>query len=188
MAIEYRKLTDKELDVFIEMRINQLKEEGAKENIDLRPVLKNYYNRHMAESTFVSWIAVDGDKIIGTSGMSFVEKPPYLDVQAEKSDCCQACLPTPITDEWVLQENCCTELLKKQESTAAVQYRSLLLIWGLSSILHTGLFTTKTLCNISYELNFGFQNLPPRGKRSARGMLFPCFRRQSRNAPKRFCY
>ncbi len=78
MAIEYRKLTDKELDVFIEMRIIQLKEEGAKENIDLRPVLKNYYNRHMAEGTFVSWIAVDGDKIIGTSGMSFVEKPPYF--------------------------------------------------------------------------------------------------------------
>lgn len=31
----------------------------------------------MADGTFVSWLAVDGDKIIGTSGMSFVEKPPY---------------------------------------------------------------------------------------------------------------
>lgn len=78
MAVEYRKLTDKELDTFIEMRINQLREEGAKENIDLRPALKDYYNRHMREGTFVSWIAVDGDKIIGTSGMSFVEKPPYF--------------------------------------------------------------------------------------------------------------
>ena len=78
MAVEYRRLTDKELDTFIEMRINQLREEGAKENIDLRPALKDYYNRHMREGTFVSWIAVDGDKIIGTSGMSFVEKPPYF--------------------------------------------------------------------------------------------------------------
>ena len=78
MAVEYRKLTDKELGTFIEMRINQLREEGAKENIDLRPALKDYYNRHMREGTFVSWIAVDGDKIIGTSGMSFVEKPPYF--------------------------------------------------------------------------------------------------------------
>ena len=26
----------------------------------------------------MSWIAVDEDKIIGTSGMSFVEKPPYF--------------------------------------------------------------------------------------------------------------
>ena len=28
--------------------------------------------------TFVSWLALDGDRIIGTSGMSFVEKPPYF--------------------------------------------------------------------------------------------------------------
>ena len=78
MAVESRRLTDKELDTFIEMRINQLREEGAKENIDLRPALKDYYNRHIREGTFVSWLAVDGDKIIGTSGMSFVEKPPYF--------------------------------------------------------------------------------------------------------------
>lgn len=32
----------------------------------------------MADGTFVSWLAVDGDKIVGTSGMSFVEKPPYF--------------------------------------------------------------------------------------------------------------
>jgi hypothetical protein len=28
------------------MRINQLREEGATEDIDLRPALKDYYNRH----------------------------------------------------------------------------------------------------------------------------------------------
>jgi GNAT superfamily N-acetyltransferase len=78
MAIEYRKLTEKELDIFIEMRINQLREEGATEDIDLRPALKDYYNRHMQDGTFVSWLALDGNKIIGTSGMSFVEKPPYF--------------------------------------------------------------------------------------------------------------
>lgn len=32
----------------------------------------------MADGTFVSWLAVDGGKIVGTSGMSFVEKPPYF--------------------------------------------------------------------------------------------------------------
>ena len=32
----------------------------------------------MAEGTFVSWLAFDGEQIIGTSGMSFVEKPPYF--------------------------------------------------------------------------------------------------------------
>jgi len=78
MAIQYRKLTEKELDTFIEMRISQLREEGSKEDIDLKPALMDYYRRHMADGTFVSWLAVDGEKIVGTSGMSFVEKPPYF--------------------------------------------------------------------------------------------------------------
>lgn len=78
MELTYKKLTEKELPTFIEMRINQLREEGATEDIDLRPALKDYYNRHMADGTFVSWLAMDGNKIVGTSGMSFVEKPPYF--------------------------------------------------------------------------------------------------------------
>ena len=78
MNITYKRLTEKELNMFIGMRINQLREEGAKEEIDLAPALKQYYMRHMADGTFVSWLAFDGDKIIGTSGMSFVEKPPYF--------------------------------------------------------------------------------------------------------------
>lgn len=78
MNITYRKLEEKDLDTFINMRIIQLREEGATEDIDLVPSLKDYYNRHMGDGTFVSWLALDGDKIIGTSGMSFVEKPPYF--------------------------------------------------------------------------------------------------------------
>lgn len=37
-----------------------------------------YYHRHLADGTFVSWLALDNGNIIGTSGMSFVEKPPYF--------------------------------------------------------------------------------------------------------------
>ena len=77
MEIRYKKLTKKELDIFIRLRINQLREEGAAEDTDLVPALRDYYERHMADGTFVSWLALDGEKIIGTSGMSFVEKPPY---------------------------------------------------------------------------------------------------------------
>lgn len=78
MQIEYKRLTENELETFIEMRINQLREEGAKEDIDLRPALKDFYLRHLADGTFVSYLAFDGEKIVGTSGMSFVEKPPYF--------------------------------------------------------------------------------------------------------------
>ena len=78
MNIQYRKMTSADVDTFITMRIKQLREEGATEDIDLVPALKDYYSRHMADGTFVSWLAVDGEKIVGTSGMSFVEKPPYF--------------------------------------------------------------------------------------------------------------
>lgn len=84
MNIVYRKLTDNELDVFIKMRIDQLREEGAKEDIDLEPALRDYYRRHMADGTFISWIAADDEKIIGTSGMSIVEKPPYFSCPSGK--------------------------------------------------------------------------------------------------------
>ncbi len=40
MAIEYKRLTENELDDFIDMRITQLREEGAKDEIDLVPALK----------------------------------------------------------------------------------------------------------------------------------------------------
>ena len=78
MNIAYRKLTEKDLDSFILLRITQLREEGATEELDLTPALLDYYLRHLADGTFVSWLALDGDRIIGTSGMSFVEKPPYF--------------------------------------------------------------------------------------------------------------
>ena len=78
MDITYRKLTKDNLDAFIRMRIAQLREEGAKEDIDLRPALTDYYVRHLADGTFVSWLAVNGGRIVGTCGMSFVEKPPYF--------------------------------------------------------------------------------------------------------------
>ena len=82
--IVYRKLTKAELEIFINMRIAQLTEEytntgrNVPEGVDLKTALRDYYQRHMEEGTFVSWLAMDGDKIIGTSGMSFVEKPPYF--------------------------------------------------------------------------------------------------------------
>ena len=78
MNITFRKITVNDLEVFIKMRINQLCEEGAKEDIDLEPALRDYYLRHLSDGTFVSWLALDNDRIIGTSGMSIVEKPPYF--------------------------------------------------------------------------------------------------------------
>ena len=76
--IEYEKLTEKRVDTIVELRIKQLRDEGATEDFDLVPNLQDFYRRHLADGSFVSWLAVDGDRVVGTSGMSFVEKPPYF--------------------------------------------------------------------------------------------------------------
>ena len=84
MDIVYRKLTEKELERIIKMRIDQLTEEYTSvgktvpENVNLEDALMDFYKRNMASGTYVSWLAFDGDKIVGTSGMSFAEKPPYF--------------------------------------------------------------------------------------------------------------
>ena len=83
MEITYKKMTEAELGTFINMRITQLREEYTSEGkvppeVDLEAALWDFYHRHMADGTFVSWLALDGEKIVGTSGMSFVEKPPYF--------------------------------------------------------------------------------------------------------------
>ncbi len=107
--IAYQKLTKKELDTFIQMRIRQLREEGATEDIDLVPALHDYYNRHMSDGTFVSWLAMDGDRIVGTSGMSFVEKPPYFGCPSGK----MGLLSSMFTDPEYRRKGIAKELLSR---------------------------------------------------------------------------
>ena len=76
--IHYEKLTEKRIDTVVELRIKQLRDEGATEDYDLKPDLRDFYKRNLTAGSYVSWLAVDGDKVVGTSGMSFVEKPPYF--------------------------------------------------------------------------------------------------------------
>ena len=109
MLITYRKLTENDIDIFIEMRIAQLREEGAKEDIDLKPMLKDYYQSHMTDGTFVSWLALDNDKIIGTSGMSIVEKPPYFGCPSGKI----GLLSSMFTDRSYRRQGIAKELLTR---------------------------------------------------------------------------
>ncbi|MGN0326951.1 MAG: GNAT family N-acetyltransferase [Lachnospiraceae bacterium] len=109
MEYVYKKLTEKELPIFIAMRINQLREEGAKEEMDLTPALQDYYNRHLSDGTFVAWLAMDGDKIIGTSGMSFVEKPPYFGCPSGK----MGLLSSMFTDPDYRRKGIAKELLSR---------------------------------------------------------------------------
>ena len=84
MDIEYKRLTENELSIVVKMRIDQLTEEYTSEgkavptDVDIEKSLMDFYRRNMAAGTYVSWLAFDGDKLVGTSGMSFAQKPPYF--------------------------------------------------------------------------------------------------------------
>ena len=78
VPVSYRRMEAEDVEQFIALRISQLREEGATEDLNLVPALEDYYHRHIADGTFVSWLAVKDQRIVGTSGMSFVEKPPYF--------------------------------------------------------------------------------------------------------------
>ncbi len=105
----YRHLEEKDLDTFIEMRIVQLREEGAEDDIDLAPSLRDYYNRHMADGTFFSWIAEDQGVIIATSGISIVEKPPYYGCPNGRI----ALLSSMFTDKNYRRKGIAKELLRR---------------------------------------------------------------------------
>ena len=45
MHIAYRRLVEDDLETFINMRITQLREEGATEKLNLVPALIDYYHR-----------------------------------------------------------------------------------------------------------------------------------------------
>ena len=60
------------------MRIRQLVEEGATEDGDLLPTLLDYYRRHLPDGSFVGYLALDGERIVGTGAVSVVEKPAWF--------------------------------------------------------------------------------------------------------------
>jgi GNAT superfamily N-acetyltransferase len=150
MAITYRKLTEQELDVFIDMRIAQLREEGAKEEIDLKPALKDYYTRHVEDDTFVSWLALDGEKIVGTSGMSIVEKPPYFGCPSGKI----GLLSSMFTDKDYRRQGIARELLSrvvneaKQRGCGTVQITAS----DMGVLLYTDFGFTKNKNFMQYKL------------------------------------
>lgn len=76
--IEYQKMTSSHVDIFARLRILQLREEGATGDEDLLPTLLDYYHRHLSDGTFMSYLALDGGRIVGTSGISIVEKPAWF--------------------------------------------------------------------------------------------------------------
>jgi len=75
--IEFRLANINDIDALINMRVLQLREEGAIESFDLKPNLEEYYKTHLSDGSFISYLAIENNEVIATSGISINHKPPY---------------------------------------------------------------------------------------------------------------
>jgi GNAT superfamily N-acetyltransferase len=74
--MDFRKATIDDIPSLIEMRKQQLLDEGFNPvtNIDLE--LKEYFLRTLSDGSFISWLAIDQSTIVATSGLCFYQLPP----------------------------------------------------------------------------------------------------------------
>jgi len=79
-AITYRKAVLSDAEKLAEIRSILLKELGntsEEERVIVEQANLEYFRKALRENTFVSWIALDNEEIIATSGLSFSEVPPF---------------------------------------------------------------------------------------------------------------
>ncbi len=75
--MKYRKLNPSDIEEFIQLRIKQIVEEGSKVNIDVIKNSKLYIESGIKNGEFLSWVALDKNKIIATSALSIVSVVPF---------------------------------------------------------------------------------------------------------------
>ena len=75
--MELKRLNINYIDEIIDLRLKQLKDEGAVESFDLKPNLFKFYSEQLISDNFAIFGIIDNNKIIATGSLSFVYKPPY---------------------------------------------------------------------------------------------------------------
>jgi GNAT superfamily N-acetyltransferase len=75
----FRKATIKDRSRLFELRMEFLKEANGRpyefEN-RLSKEIRSYFNHHIKDESFIAWLCLNENKIVGTSGISFYEVPP----------------------------------------------------------------------------------------------------------------
>lgn len=74
--MEFRKATLEDVSKMVYLRKQLLIEEGfpVMKNIDLE--LHDYFERCLADNSFIAWLALENNVIIATSGLCFYHLPP----------------------------------------------------------------------------------------------------------------
>ena len=83
MPITYRRAVLSDAEKLAELRSTFLKELGnasEEERIIIEQANLEYFRKGFNDNTFISWVALDDEEIIATSGLSFSIVPPYFQV------------------------------------------------------------------------------------------------------------
>lgn len=74
--IEYRKATISDIQYLVQYRKQQLIDEGEIFDNDIDNELSDYFISSISNKSLISWLAVDDEKIVATSGICFYQLPP----------------------------------------------------------------------------------------------------------------
>lgn len=82
MEFDIRRAKHSDLENLVELRIALLQEVGniknKEESDKVRDANKKYYDEHLNKGAFISFVAESQGKIIGTSGVILISRPPYI--------------------------------------------------------------------------------------------------------------
>jgi len=74
--MDYRKATIDDIPYLVEMRKQQLLDEGLSPIANIDVELKHYFLSGLSNGSFISWLAIDKSTIVATSGLCFYQLPP----------------------------------------------------------------------------------------------------------------
>ena len=76
MSITYRMADRDDIPVLAQLRKRQLIDEGQSPDMEIDGELRQYFERHFADRSLVEWVAEDGDRIVATAAIVFMDFPP----------------------------------------------------------------------------------------------------------------
>ena len=74
--MEFRKANINDVMELVNLRKQQLLDEGSKPDKNIDVGLKEYFSENIVKNNFIAWLAIENNEIIATSGLCFYELPP----------------------------------------------------------------------------------------------------------------
>ncbi|WP_099202925.1 GNAT family N-acetyltransferase [Miniphocaeibacter massiliensis] len=84
--MKFRKATTNDIEALVELRKQQLIDEGMLDDKNIDNELKEYFYHNFNNNSYISWIAIEQGNIIATSGLCIYQLPPtYANPSGKKA-------------------------------------------------------------------------------------------------------